>query len=65
MLLSTKQDFEVLTYDYDNSTQIKCFIPVELVLFELRLKKYIVFKILDLYFQIDPTNFLNSVSLSR
>ena len=60
-LLGIKLDFVNWTYYSDNSSQVKCFIPVELVLFELRLNKYIVFKISDLYFQIDPINFLNSV----
>ena len=35
-LLGAKRDFEVWTYDSDNFIQIKCLIPVELVLFELR-----------------------------
>ena len=34
--LCAKRDFQVWTYDSYNSTQIKCFIPVELVLFVLR-----------------------------
>ena len=42
-LLGAKRDFEVWTYDSDNSTQINCFIPVKLVLFELGYNKYIVF----------------------